>query len=81
MQVSINKPISARDSIEDKVLGLEQGADDYLPKPFHLAELFRIISESGTAAGVRRIEAVTGEGAIATVEEQQAAETGLHVLY
>lgn len=31
--------ISARDSIEDKVLGLELGADDYLPKPFHLVEL------------------------------------------
>ena len=31
--------ISAKDSLEDKILGLELGADDYLPKPFHLAEL------------------------------------------
>lgn len=31
--------ISARDSIDDKVRGLELGADDYLAKPFHLAEL------------------------------------------
>lgn len=31
--------ISAKDSLEDKVHGLELGADDYLPKPFHLAEL------------------------------------------
>jgi len=32
--------ISAKDSIDDKVFGLELGADDYLAKPFHLAELF-----------------------------------------
>ncbi|EHO4421961.1 alanine--tRNA ligase [Salmonella enterica] len=32
--------------------------------------LFRIISESGTAAGIRRIEAVTGEGAMTTVHAQ-----------
>ncbi|UXY11972.1 alanine--tRNA ligase [Kosakonia sp. ML.JS2a] len=32
--------------------------------------LFRIVSESGTAAGVRRIEAVTGEGAIASLHSQ-----------
>lgn len=31
--------ISAKDEIDDKVLGLELGADDYLAKPFHLAEL------------------------------------------
>ncbi|WP_114195786.1 alanine--tRNA ligase [Edaphovirga cremea] len=32
--------------------------------------LFRIQSESGTAAGIRRIEALTGEGAIASVHQQ-----------
>lgn len=31
--------LSARDSVDDKVEGLELGADDYLPKPFHLNEL------------------------------------------
>ncbi|WP_292010304.1 response regulator transcription factor [Chryseobacterium sp.] len=32
--------LSARDSVDDKVKGLELGADDYLAKPFHLSELF-----------------------------------------
>lgn len=31
--------ISARDSLDDKISGLHLGADDYLVKPFHLAEL------------------------------------------
>ncbi|RYZ53993.1 MAG: response regulator transcription factor [Sphingobacteriales bacterium] len=31
--------VSARDSLHDKLEGLDSGADDYLPKPFHLAEL------------------------------------------
>ncbi|MDR2915239.1 MAG: response regulator transcription factor [Tannerella sp.] len=31
--------VSAKDSIDDKVEGLDLGADDYLTKPFHLAEL------------------------------------------
>ena len=31
--------ISAKDSLEDKITGLGLGADDYLTKPFHLAEL------------------------------------------
>lgn len=39
-----NKPdaviiISAKDSLEDKITGLQVGADDYLAKPFHLPEL------------------------------------------
>ncbi len=39
-----NKPsnviiISAKDSLDDRVKGLDLGADDYLTKPFHIAEL------------------------------------------
>jgi len=33
---------------------------------------FKIVSESGVAAGVRRVEAVTGEGALAWVQDQEA---------
>ena len=31
--------VSARNSLDDRIAGLDLGADDYLPKPFHLAEL------------------------------------------
>jgi DNA-binding response OmpR family regulator len=31
--------ISARNSLDDKIAGLDYGADDYLTKPFHLPEL------------------------------------------
>jgi DNA-binding response OmpR family regulator len=31
--------ISAKNSVDDRVEGLQLGADDYLPKPFHLSEL------------------------------------------
>src|SRR6478609_4043407 len=31
--------ISAKNSLEDKIRGLQIGADDYLAKPFHLSEL------------------------------------------
>jgi DNA-binding response OmpR family regulator len=31
--------ISARDSLDDRIAGLNLGADDYLTKPFHLSEL------------------------------------------
>ncbi|KAF0098734.1 MAG: alanyl-tRNA synthetase [bacterium] len=33
--------------------------------------LFKIIAEGGVAAGIRRIEAVTGPGAVATVQDQE----------
>jgi DNA-binding response OmpR family regulator len=36
--------VSAKNSIDDKVLGLRTGADDYLTKPFHLPELAARVS-------------------------------------
>jgi len=31
--------VSAKNSLDDKIKGLDMGADDYISKPFHLAEL------------------------------------------
>ncbi len=46
--------ITARDALEDKVKGLDAGADDYIVKPFELAELLariRAILRRGNPAG------------------------------
>jgi DNA-binding response OmpR family regulator len=40
---NVNLPIimiTAKDDVEDKILGLDSGADDYLVKPFDMNELF-----------------------------------------
>lgn len=51
--------ISAKDSLDDKVAGLELGADDYLPKPFHMAELharIRSVIRRGQRGGEIQIQ-------------------------
>lgn len=53
--------LSARNSLEDKIIGLEEGADDYLPKPFHTAELLaRIKSVTRRSNGIGRNGIVYG---------------------
>ena len=53
--------LSARNSLEDKITGLEEGADDYLPKPFHTAELLaRIKSVTRRSNGSGRNGIVYG---------------------
>ncbi len=51
--------LTARDGIEDRVLGLDRGADDYLVKPFALPELLariRALLRRGRASEVLRLK-------------------------
>ena len=56
-QMGVRAPVlilSARRSVDDRVRGLEQGGDDYLTKPFALAELLariRNLLKRNTASG------------------------------
>ena len=45
--------VTARDAVRDRVHGLDAGADDYLPKPFHLPEF------------LARVRALIRRGAVA----------------
>jgi DNA-binding response OmpR family regulator len=54
--------LTARDSVEDKVAGLDTGADDYLTKPFAFAEL------------VARVRALIRRGGPAPASELKAAD-------
>ncbi len=54
--------LTARDSLEDRVRGLDEGADDYLGKPFELAELFaRLRALIRRSAGVSATTLDLGE--------------------
>ena len=51
--------ISARDSLDDRITGLDIGADDYLTKPFHLSELnarVRALIRRKKAEGANQLE-------------------------
>ena len=54
--------LTARDAVEDRVAGLDSGADDYLTKPFSLAELVARLRALMRRGGVERpTELVVGD--------------------
>ncbi len=54
--------LTARDHIEDRVAGLEKGADDYLVKPYHIDELLaRIRALLRRAKGANQTEYILGD--------------------
>ncbi len=54
--------LTARDGINDRVRGLDGGADDYLPKPFHLVELkARLRAIIRRSVGLASSEILVGE--------------------
>jgi two-component system response regulator MprA len=67
--------ITARDAVSDRVVGLDSGADDYLVKPFDLAEL-----TARVRAALRRHEPgperLTVGGLVVEVEAMQATMSG-----
>src|SRR5919204_6229172 len=49
--------LTGRGEIVDRIIGLEMGADDYLPKPFHLRELLARVKSVLRRASAHGIEA------------------------
>lgn len=54
--------LTAKDSFEDRVQGLDSGADDYLVKPFHMGEM------------MARVRALLRRGSLATSTRLQVAD-------
>jgi DNA-binding response OmpR family regulator len=64
--------LSAKSSLDDKVTGLKTGADDYLTKPFHLAELSARISSICRRANFTGFNEVSFNEIKVRLDENQA---------
>lgn len=67
--------LTARDSVEDKVAGLDSGADDYLAKPFEMTELLaRLRVLERRLASMKSSEIVVGDIVLDTLQQSVARD-------
>jgi two-component system OmpR family response regulator len=64
--------LTARDAVEDRVSGLDAGSDDYLVKPFSLAELLARIRAMGRRGDVRGADAMAAADVRVDLARRQA---------
>jgi two-component system, OmpR family, response regulator len=72
--------LTARDTVADRVAGLDHGADDYLVKPFAFAELaarVRALGRRNVSASLRP-DAILGAGSIRINETTRSVTVGGH---
>jgi DNA-binding response OmpR family regulator len=63
--------LTARDSVDDKVAGLDSGADDYLAKPFEMTELLaRLRVLERRLSTVKTSQITIGEVCLDTIDQQ-----------
>ncbi|MGF6376399.1 two-component system copper resistance phosphate regulon response regulator CusR [Clostridiales Family XIII bacterium PM5-7] len=65
--------LTAKNTVEDKVEGLDSGADDYLTKPFSLEELTARIRVMIRRSGVERVDNVLTVGPLSLDTEKKTA--------
>ena len=68
--------VTARDELDDRVLGLDAGADDYIVKPFHVRELLARLRSVIRRAGSQRSSRYTAGDVVMDVRARTASAAG-----
>ena len=72
--------LTALDSIDDRVTGLDAGADDYLPKPFALEELSARVRALTRRGNVRREDIYQIEDLILDIRQRSVLRAGREII-